>query len=169
MNIEWKDIAGYEGKYQISTNGQVKALDFNHTGHEKLMKLSFGTKGYLQICLTKNNRRTTKKVHRLVAEAFIPNPNCLPAVNHIDENKHNNSVENLEWCTFEYNTRYGTRAERCGKPVVQLSMSGDVLNVFPTSKEAERNTGADHSHILNCCKGKAHCNSAGGFRWMFQK
>lgn len=131
------------------------------------MAIGNGVKGYKQVCLTKDNKKSTKKIHRLVAMAFIPNPDNLPCVNHKDENKANNNVDNLEWCSFEYNTKYGTRAERCGKPINQYSLNGELLATFHTSKEAERQTGIYHSHILNCCHNKPHYNTAAGFKWKF--
>lgn len=167
MIEQWKDISGYENKYQISNFGQVKSLNFNHSGHEKIMKTNPNDKGYLQICLTKNNIKHTHRVHRLVAEAFIPNPNNLPCVNHIDETKLNNNVENLEWCTFTENTQYGTRSIRCGRPINQFSLEGDFIKTFLTSKDAERETGVYHSHILACCHKKPHCLTTGGYKWEF--
>lgn len=169
MKEEWKDIIGFEGLYQISNYGRVKSLNYNHSNEERIMKLSVGTKGYLQVCLTKNNRRSTKRIHRLVAEAFIPNPLNLETVNHIDEVKTNNHFSNLEWCTFEYNTKYGTRAERCGNPVMQFSKLGEYITTYVTSKDAERKTGIDHSHILACCSGKYGNKTAGGYVWKFER
>ena len=167
MIEKWKDIDGYDGRYQVSNFGNVRTTDYNHTGKTKLLKLAHGTKGYMQVCLTKDNKKSTKKIHRLVAEAFIENPFNYPTVNHIDENKENNNVENLEWCTFEYNTKYGTRTERCGKPIKQLSRNGDCINIFKTSAEAQRKTGVSRKHIVNCCKQKPHCLTAGGYKWVY--
>lgn len=167
MIEEWRDIEGYSGRYQISNLGNVRTNDFNHSGKMRLMRIATGTRGYKQICLTKNNKRSTKRIHRLVAEAFIPNPHNYPTVNHIDENKSNNRSDNLEWCSFEYNTKYGTRTERTGNPVLQMTMNGEVIGTYVSSKEAERQVGVDHTHILNCCHGKKHCISAGGFKWKF--
>lgn len=109
---EWKDIKGYEGIYQISNMGRVKSLSNGKYKKEKIRKYRKDKDGYLQLNLHKNNVMTTFKVHRLVAEAFIPNPHNLPQVNHKDEDKTNNRVDNLEWCTVEYNNNYGTRNKR---------------------------------------------------------
>lgn len=108
---EWKDIKGYENKYQISNLGRVKALDYRRTGKEQIISIK-NNKGYSEVALWKDSKRKMFMVHRLVAQAFIPNPNNLPQVNHKDENKTNNIVENLEWCTQSYNNSYGTRLER---------------------------------------------------------
>lgn len=111
----WKDIKGYKGKYQVSNTGKVRSMNYRNTGKGKLMKLGIRNAGYLQLGLYKDGKYKYYLVHRLVAEAFIPNPNNLPQVNHIDENKTNNCVWNLEWCNAKYNSNYGTRLERCSK------------------------------------------------------
>lgn len=102
---DWKDIKGYEGEYQISSCGRVRSLKTN-----RVLKLYEGD--YSRVCLCKNGVKKTWKVHRLVADAFIPNPDNLPEINHKDENKYNNCVENLEWCSKVYNNNYGTKTER---------------------------------------------------------
>lgn len=107
----WKDIVGYEGKYQVSNYGQVRALHYRMTDKTRLINIR-DNKGYCEVALWKNSSRKLYMVHRLVAETFIPNPNCLPQVNHKDENKKNNRVDNLEWCTQAYNNMYGTRIDR---------------------------------------------------------
>lgn len=124
MNTEeiWKDIAGYEGLYQVSNFGRVKCLTkrrFNKLTNcyivypEKMMQSILHTCGYYVMSLRDiNGKRKQFKTHRIVAEAFIPNPDNLPQVNHKDEDKSNNRVENLEWCTSKYNNNYGTRIER---------------------------------------------------------
>ena len=114
----WKDIEGYEGIYQVSNLGNVKVLDRyvnSSIKNNKIVKRQgkilkqYIKKGYLQVTLTLNNKRKYYNVHRLVANAFIPNPDKLPQVNHKNENKYDNRVENLEWCTAKYNCNYGTR------------------------------------------------------------
>ena len=111
----WKDIEGYEGIYQISNTGQVKSLARKCSGrysNREIIKKPFVEKdGYFTVGLYKDGKYRYCRVHRLVAIAFIPNPNNYPEVNHIDENKQNNNVENLEWCTTRYNLTYGHRLD----------------------------------------------------------
>ena len=108
MTEIWKNIEGYEGKYQVSNFGQVKSM----IGQEKVLHPKKHRNGHLQIGLHKDKKRKTMYIHRLVAQAFIPNPDNLPCVNHKDENPNNNNVDNLEWCTQKYNCNYGTRVDR---------------------------------------------------------
>lgn len=111
MNEVWKDIEGYEGKYQVSNLGRVRGLDrknsMGKTVKGRILKPRKTHAGYLRAHLCRDDRY----IHRLVAEAFIPNPNNLPQINHKDEDKANNSVDNLEWCTCEYNLSYGSRED----------------------------------------------------------
>ena len=112
MKEIWKDIKGYEGLYQVSNLGRVKSFNYMNTGKEKIKTLTLQKKhpmkqgGYLQTTLYKNKQTKTVVVHRLVAEAFIPNPDNLPQVNHKDHDKTNNCVDNLEWCTAKYNSNH---------------------------------------------------------------
>lgn len=103
----WKDIEGYEGKYQVSNTGRVRSLNYNRTGKIKVRKQGKDKLGYKSVFLCKDGKNKGYLVHRLVAQAFIPNPNNYPVVNHKDENPSNNTVWNLEWCTQEYNCNYG--------------------------------------------------------------
>lgn len=111
MKEIWKPIKGYEGIYEISNFGKVKSIRyFNHVNNkiysrEKMLKLSLNEKGYFRVGLYKSGKEIKFKVHRLVAENFIPNPNKYNEVNHIDGNKQNNCVDNLEWCTHSHNIK----------------------------------------------------------------
>ena len=107
----WKEIKGYEGRYQISSLGRVKSLNYNKTGKEDILSPG-NIRGYLHVRLSKEGKSKPFQVHRLVALHFIPNPNNYPEVNHKDENKQNNTVDNLEWCDRKYNCNYGTRTQR---------------------------------------------------------
>ena len=107
----WKDIEGYEGEYQISNYGNVKSLNYLRTGKERILKPGKNRGGYYYVQLYKNKAKN-HYIHRLVAQAFIKNPRNLPQVNHKDENKSNNRVDNLEWCMPIYNANYGTRNKR---------------------------------------------------------
>jgi len=116
INEEWKDINGYEGIYQVSNLGEVRGLNrkdsLGRDVRSKILKSSYDRDGYQVISLRKDNKKSTLKIHRLVADAFIPNPHAYPQVNHKDENKENNYVSNLEWCNNLYNSNWGTRNSR---------------------------------------------------------
>ena len=108
----WKDIEGYEGLYQVSNLGRVKSLKASKIKSERIRKSYQQSSGYISIVLCKNGKVTNHKIHRLVANAFIDNPDNLPEINHKDEDKTNNCVDNLEWCDSSYNKNYGTRTEK---------------------------------------------------------
>ena len=167
MTETWKAIAGFEGLYEVSDLGRVKSLKF---GKERILKPGGDTHGYLQVCLCKDGHVKKFKVHRLVAESFIQNPNNLETINHKDEVKTNNTVSNLEWMSQKDNINYGTRNKRAAESLskqVQMfyKSTGELLATFPSTHEAERITGIDHSHISASCKGKL--KSAGGYVWKY--
>ena len=175
----WQDIAGYEGLYKVSNLGRVKSLNYRRTGKEHLLNKTL-SKGYWRVLLSKNCISKKFSVHRLVSQAFIENPENLPQVNHIDENKLNNRVENLEWCSAEYNNKYGTRNERvletkklrkCKNaeiPVLQFTKDGKFVNEYSSIIEAKRITGIQQGHICYCCKNIKGYNSAGGYIWKYK-
>ena len=141
----WKDIKGYEGLYQVSNKGRIKSLNYRRTGKEGMLKGVPNKYGYLMVILYKNRKRNYFYVHRLVAQAFIPNPDNLPEVNHIIddfEHRSDNRVENLEWCTREYNNNYGTHNEKLSKAMKgkKLKLKRQILcietgEIFDTSQD----------------------------------
>lgn len=136
MIEEWRDIEGYEGLYQVSNLGRVKSLartaidrrGIPHYVNERILKQAFDKDGYCLVGLHKDRKIKSGKVHRLVASAFIDNPHNLPEVNHKDENKSNNNVENLEWCTPKYNINYGTCLDRIAKTIVETEVNKSGRN-----------------------------------------
>ena len=154
----WKAIDGYEGLYEVSDMGRVKSLNYNHTGTEKILKPGKNNWGYHQVNLCKDGKKKALKVHRLVAKAFIPNPQGFETVNHKDEVKTNNTVSNLEWMSQKDNNNYGTRnkrmAEAHSKQVQMFDKSTDeLLDTFHSITEAWRATGIAYQSISACCLG----------------
>lgn len=168
----WKDIPHYEGRYLISNQGRVFSLLT-----KKYLSVQQKDDGYLSIRLyNANGKRKTETIHRLVALAFIENPNHYPEVNHKNEIKTDNRVENLEWCDHKYNINYGSRIERVSKKLtnyeqfskeVQQLKDGQVLATYPSIKEAERITGIYNSNIVKVCQGKR--KTAGGYQWRYKQ
>ena len=166
MTEIWHDIEGYEGLYQISNKGRVKSL---YNGSERILKPRDNGRGYLRVNLRKENTSKYIRVHRLVARAFIPNPDNLPEINHRDENKKNNCVENLEWCDRVYNVNYGTRNERISRKILQYSKSGEFIREWQSAAEVERELNISHSNIIQCCRGNPKHTTAGGFIWKYKE
>ena len=170
-NEIWLDIKGYDGKYQVSNLGRVKSLNYNKTKKEKLLKPKINNTKYPYVILCKDRVKKTLKIHRLVAETFIPNPNNYPCVNHIDENKFNNTSNNLEWCTIKYNNNYGKRKENISlknsKKIYQFDLQGKFIKEWVGATQVEKKLGIKHQNISNCCAKKN--KSAGGFIWSYTK
>ena len=164
MEEIWRDIEGYEGVYQISNKGRVKSLK---CGKERILRPRDNGNGYLKVHLFKNTSFQSIYIHRLVAEAFIPNSQNKPQVNHKDENKKNNCVENLEWIACIDNCNYGTRNERISRKILQYSKSGEFIREWQSAAEVERVLGIDNSNITKCCKGKR--KYAGSFIWRYKE
>ena len=163
MQEIWKDIKGYNGKYQISNYGNVK-----NTKSSRLLKQR--NKKYLEVVLYKNCQPKCYKIHRLVAEAFIPNPTNLPIINHKDENKLNNNVDNLEWCDAKYNSNYGKRNELVSKnqskyKIIQKDLSNNIIKIWDNIWDLTHNTKYKKDNISCCCRGKL--KTAYGYKWEY--
>ena len=160
----WKPIKGYENIYEISNFGRIKSLLFKK---KRFLKTRIHPSGYELI----NLKGKTFRVHYLVAQAFIPNFKNYQEINHKDENKQNNKVDNLEWCSRKYNCNYGTlpkkTADRFGKKIAIIDNNGKERLYFSSAMSAERMLKIDHSSIIKCCKGKA--KTAGGYQWSYVK
>ena len=194
MEEQWRtavyDGIVYEELYKVSNLGRILSLNYRNTGKPGLMNPGTDTDGYFQVLLYKNKERKNCLVHRLVAETFLENPENLPQVNHKDENKTNNFVflnedgtvnkekSNLEWKNPKDNCNHGTRNERIGKaiskantngirskPVLQLSLSGDLIREWPSIGECGRN-GFSKGKVCECCNGKIPYYK--GFIWMYK-
>lgn len=185
MSIEevWRDIGGYEGLYQVSNFGRVRSLDRQawngKVWHDKkgvFLSLREHNAGYLSVALSKEGKIDYFLVHRLVGEAFLERGLDKSEVNHIDENKHNNHVENLEWVTPKENMNHGTRVERCldkfketgfVKKVVQMDLEGNFIAEYESQIEASRQTGVRQGSISSAVLGKY--KTAGGYKWKFKE
>lgn len=176
----WKDIEGYEGMYQVSNMGRVRALDRvkpNSGGQiakGHILPQSDNGHGYRFVSLWKFNKGRRFYVHRLVASAFIPNPNNFPIINHKDENKSNNRYENLEWCTQKYNINYGNHMKRLkesyiangnNRPIDVYDKNGAFLKTFDCSNEVCKELGVHRRGLYLVCQGVA--KSYKGYRFAF--
>ena len=176
----------YEGLYKVSNLGKILSLNYKNTGKAELLNPSDNGCGYLRVCLSKNGEDKWCLVHRLVAETFLENPENLPEVNHKDENKKNNFVflnedgsvdkkrSNLEWKNHIDNCNHGTRNERVAKAntngklskkVLQLSLTGELICEYPSTRECGRN-GFNQSAVAACCRGELPHYK--GFLWMYK-
>ena len=175
MKEVWKDIKDYEGLYQVSNLGNVRSLDKilkayiknqkNIIRKGKKLKPRYDKKGYQMVVLYKNGIGKNFKVHRLVAEAFIPNPNNLPQINHKDETKRNNIFTNLEWCDCKYNNNYGNHKTFGNKKVIMLDKNNNKINIFDSVNEASKKTNIIATSIGKCCNKKQ--KTAGGYVWEY--
>ena len=188
MEEIWKWVDGYQGFYKVSNLGRVKSVDRyvycevspNKLQHlfGKVLKSKIDKKGYAIVYLSKEGKQKAKKIHRLVAQAFIPNPLNLPQVNHIDGNKTNNNVSNLEWCDNSYNQKHAHETGlfpkyedtvgwgRPAKPVAMLDFNTkEIIQTFNTLSSASKETGINPSNIRSVCLGLR--NHASGYNWKF--
>jgi hypothetical protein len=186
---EWKDVVGYEGLYQVSNLGRIKSLpriskttrgakEFKYLVKGQILTPQKRRHGYLSVFLYGKSQEKgsfeQKSVHRLVAEAFIPNPNGFAEVNHIDEDKQNNKAENLEWITHADNTNYGNAQKKRiaklingpkAKAVSQFDLDGRFIRTFPSMAEVKRQLGYDQSNIHRAANGKYF--QAYGYLWRY--
>ena len=174
----WKDIEGYEGLYQISNMGRVKSLERtvrNGNGYRTVQERILKPYGddYLQVNLSKDGKIEQPLVHRLVATAFLENTEGYKEINHKDENKQNNCVDNLEWCSRSYNNRYNDKAKKAGKktaeklskPVYSINKESGLITYWESAKVASRQTGIASSNICACLKGRQ--KSCGNHIWFY--
>ena len=161
MQEKWKEIKDYDGEYYVSNFGRVR----NKT---RLLNPYKTQKGYRGVRLTKNNVVKNYLVHRLVAMAFIDNPNNYPTINHKDENKENNRIDNLEWCSYSYNNNYGNRnktvSEKMSKPVVRIDEFGNITR-FESLREGAEKSKCCHGNVWKVLSGKR--KTTGGYKWEY--
>lgn len=181
MEEQWKSI-DEEGRYEVSNFGNVRSyVDFHGklSSSSHFLKSYKGKNGYLMVILHLEGKRTKGYlIHRLVAEAFLPNTSNYRCVNHKDENKTNNNVDNLEWCSHKYNNNYGTKPQRLSKsltnnphfikPVYQLDKQGNIINEFPSITIAANSIGCRPSDISRVCSGLSYRHTSHGFAWRFK-
>lgn len=178
MKEIWKDIKGFEGLYQASNFGRIKSLE-RHVKHnlvgkllikEKIRKTNITTAGYEYVVLAKDGKNKTYLVHRIIAETFIPNPNNKECVNHIDENKSNNNITNLEWCDYTYNNTYKNihlrrKTDNVVRKIIQYDLDMNEIKRWNNITDAANYFNAKTSNIIKCCKGERnHCC---GFKWRY--
>lgn len=177
MKEIWKQVNGYGGKYYVSNKGNVKTLDYHQTGKEHMMKPRKDKGGYLTVSLSYLGNTNTVKIHRLVALAFLDNPNGFPFVNHKDEVKTNNIVDNLEWCTAKYNVNYsfsrhndefrkrqGDAERKYNSKIAQIDINGNVIRIYDNIAVAVKENG-NNKNIYACVKGvQSVCM---GCKWVF--
>lgn len=171
MTEIWKDIPGYEGKYQVSNTGRIKSLGNKTYKSEHFLRYGCAgkSKKYKNVILYDNGKKDFYLVHRLVWESFNgPIPDGMQ-VNHIDEDPSNNNLDNLNLMTPEENSNWGTGIKRAAahfsKWVIKLSLNNEILHFYPSTMQAERETGIWHGDISKCCRGKL--KQTGGYGWKY--
>lgn len=180
---EWKDVVGYEGYYMVSSLGRVASVGryvkyhtYTKWMHPRLKQQRMWSSGYFSVTFKKNGRKECLSIHRLVAIAFVPNPNNYPCIDHINDNPLDNRADNLQWCTHKFNnskehhriaaslSKKGNPLHTLWKPIVQLSKNGDFIQIFPSMTHADLN-GFSHSAIHRVIHNKLKTH--GGFKWMY--
>lgn len=167
----WKPVPGYEGLYEASSLGRIRSLGNGRNVKGRILVQVFGNTEYLRVCLYKNKTKSMKSVHRLVYSAFYgPIPPGME-VNHINEDKTDNRLENLNLMTRTENNNWGSRntksAAAQSKPVIQYSLTGDYIATYDSPKTAASIIGVDCSAIRACARGAKHYNTAGGYKWRY--
>lgn len=173
MTEIWKTVKGYEGLYEVSNLGNVRSLDYHNWGVVRNLTPVMDCYSYMRVCLCKNNKQRNGLVHRMVAQAFLENPLELPQINHINENKSDNRVENLEWCDCLHNNNHGTRNERISKSkrntkckkVIQMDLQGNFIREWVSLNEIMRVLGFNAAFVARCCHGVKP--TAYGYRWQY--
>lgn len=172
----WKPVVGYEDRYLVSSKGEIMSLRWEGSNQQRILKHRHCTSGYEGVDLYKNGKARPVMIHRVVAEAFIPNPNNYPCVNHKNEDKTDNRAENLEWCSYGYNNSYNGKGKRVqqsrrergtmGRAVLQMTLDGVVVKRYPTITDAVRETG--NRGIWTCCSNPKLRKTASGYRWVYE-
>lgn len=179
MEEVWKNIAGYEGLYQISNSGRVKSLNYRGHGYEKILVPKVNNSGRLWVELARNGKSKPFLIHRLVGSAFLPNPLGYKEINHIDENPQNNDVRNLEWCSHKYNVNYyfskhphgpnrkcsSKYGDRKSMEIEQCLADGTVVRRWANSRTIFSQTGMSDWSISECCRGNR--KTAYGYVWRY--
>ncbi len=176
----WRPVVGYEGCYEVSNHGRVRSCDRVHEQKGRYGQIvRHFYKGqllsprlrrcYMAVTFCIDNKLIAFSIHRLVAKAFVPNPDNLPCVNHKDECKTNNHADNLEWCSILYNNKYGERldkvAKALSKPVEQLSIDGEHIAFFPSVATAARKLNVKTHHIYSVLSGNR--KTAYRYKWRY--
>jgi len=175
MQEVWKDVEGYEDIYQVSNIGNVKSKRFwtgsKYIYRDKILKPSKSSSGYLQVIFSKNGKTKSKFIHKLVASAFLENKNNYKEVNHKDENKENNNINNLEWCNHKYNMNYGNIKEKLAKKkekrVAKYDKDGNLISIYNSIKEASIKNNVQSNAVVACCKYKKGYKTCGGYIWKY--
>lgn len=169
----WKAVDGFEGFYEVSDLGNVRSLNYKNMGIVENLNPIIDRYGYPRVCLCLGGTQCNRTIHRMVAQAFLKNPDNLPQINHINEDKTDNRVCNLEWCTAKHNNNHGTRNERISehkrntncKEIWQLNLDGSVVRKWVSLNEIHRQLGYDISHIIRVCRGIK--KTAYGYNWQY--